>query len=377
MVADWDSGHSRSEAVIRAGIGAGLQIGAQVYVSHNGKPVIDGAIGEAKPGTAMRSDTLMLWLSSTKPIAAAAIMQLVERGLAALDDPVAKHIAEFAQNGKQSVTVEHLLTHTGGFRFLDLGDAGTPWPEIIRRICIAPLERDWQPGKRAGYHPYTSWYILAEIVNRTVGSFGAYVREKIFLPLGMDDCWIGMPPEVRDAYGDRLGILVNTENRGADDRPLLTPHPWSTPEGIAACVPGANGHGPLKQFARFYEMLLGGGSRQGTRILSEESVRLMTSRRRVGMFDETFKHRLDWCLGLIPNNRQYGVETVPYGYGRHAGDGAFGHSGSQSSAVFTDPEHGLIVAVVLNGTCGERQHQPRMRSVLDAIYEDLAVTRTD
>lgn len=378
MVVDWEDQRSAAQTVLRDGIAAGLQIGAQVYVSRHAVPMIDGAIGEAKPGAPMRVDTPVLWLSSSKPIAAAAIMRLAEQRRLTLDDPVEKHLPEFGQNGKQSVAIRHLLVHTAGFRFLDLGEAATPWDEVIRRICVAPLERDWVPGKRAGYHPYTSWYVLGEIVRRLSGlPFSEYVREEIFLPLEMNDCWIGMPPEVREAYGDRLGVLVNTEKRDANDKLLLRPHPWSTPAGISACVPGANGYGPMRELAHFYEMLLGDGVRNGVRILSAESVRQMTFRQRVGMFDETFKHVLDWGLGLIPNNRRYGVETVPYGYGRHAGDDAYGHSGSQSSAAFADPKHGLAVAVVLNGTCGERRHQPRIRAVLEAIYEDLGIRRVD
>jgi CubicO group peptidase (beta-lactamase class C family) len=128
----------------------------------------------------------------------------------------------------------------------------------------------------------------------------------------------------------------------------------------------------MRQLARFYEMLLGGGERDGVRLLSAESVLEMTARQRVGLFDETFKHEMDWGLGIIPNNRSYG-DTVPYGYGRYASDDAFGHSGSQSSAAFADPKYGLAIAVVLNGTCGEARHQPRMRAVLEAIYRDLGI----
>lgn len=365
----------RTSTLLEAGIRDGLQIGAQGYLTQHGRPVCDFAIGEAAPGVSMTRDTLMLWLSSSKPVAAAAILQLCEAGLLELDDPVARHLPEFAANGKEAVTVRHLLTHTGGFRFLDLGDATTPWDEILRRICIAPLEKNWTPGQRAGYHPYTSWYVLGELVSRLSGmSYSQYVRDRIFLPLGMNDCWIGMPPEVRDAYGPRLGMLVNTEAQAAGGRPRLAPYIWSTPEGVSACAPGGNGHGPMRELTRFYEMLLGGGERSGVRILSSESVRQMTSRQRVGLKDETFRHEMDWGLGVIPNNRRYGVDTVPYGYGRYASDEAFGHSGSQSSVAFADPKYGLAAAIVINGLCGERQHQTRIRAVLDALYEDLGLT---
>jgi CubicO group peptidase (beta-lactamase class C family) len=319
----------------------------------------------------------MLWLSAGKPVAAVAVAQLAEAGHLRFDDPVADHLAEFGANGKSAVTIEHLLTHTGGFRFVDIGDSSTSWDEIIQRLTAAPLERGWVPGKKAGYHPYTSWYVLGEIVRRVSGlPFSDYVRRRIFLPLDMTDSWIGMPEDVCRAYGRRLGRLVNTERRG-DGVPSLVPHPLSTPEGVVRCVPGAGGVGPMRDLARLYAALAAGGELDGARILSAESAALLGTRRRIGMFDETFKHTLDWNLGLIPNNRRYGIDTLPYGYGRHAGDGALGHSGSQSSVGFADPENDLVIAVVFNGTCGEPRHQKRIRATLDALYEDLGIVRTD
>lgn len=72
----------------------------------------------------MTRDTLMLWLSSTKPVAAVALAQLCERGLLELDDPIARHVPEFGERGKHGITLRHALTHTGGFRLLNFG-----WPE--------------------------------------------------------------------------------------------------------------------------------------------------------------------------------------------------------------------------------------------------------
>ena len=77
----------------------------------------------------------MLWLSSTKPTTAVALAQLWEQGLLDLDDPVARHIPEFAAQGKEGITLRHLLTHTAGLRMLDVGWPGDPWDEIIARIC--------------------------------------------------------------------------------------------------------------------------------------------------------------------------------------------------------------------------------------------------
>ena len=106
-------------------------------------------------------------------------------------------------------------------------------------------------------------------------------------------------------------------------------------------------------------MLLNGGTIDGVRILSPQSVELFTLRQRIGMFDQTFRHIMDWGLGFQVSSNRYGADTVPYGYGRHASDSTFGHGGSQSSTAFADPEHGLTVAIVCNGMPGEPAHQVR------------------
>ena len=129
----------------------------------------------------------------------------------------------------------------------------------------------------------------------------------------------------------------------------------------------------MRELAAFYEMLLGQGSRGAVRLLKPQTVWQMTARVREGMFDETFRHTMDWGLGLIINSNRYGVETVPYGYGRHASASTFGHGGSQSSSAFADPERELVVAVVLNGMPGERKHNNRIRDINSAIYEDLGL----
>lgn len=108
-------------------------------------------------------------------------------------------------------------------------------------------------------------------------------------------------------------------------------------------------------------------------MLSPQTVEAITSPHRVGLFDETFKHTMDWALGFIVNSARYGPDTVPYGFGPHASGRAFGHGGSQSSIAFADPEHSLAVAVICNGTPGEAKHQRRMRQVLAAVYEDLGL----
>ena len=102
-----------------------------------------------------------------------------------------------------------------------------------------------------------------------------------------------------------------------------------------------------------------------------ETVRELTARRRAGLFDETFRHKIDWGLGFILNSNQYGEETLPYRFSRYSSAETFGHGGAQSAMGFADPEKKLVVAWVANGRPGEPRHNQRNRAINDAIYTDL------
>ena len=367
----------RTREAILAGARAGLHLGAQLYVSRQGEVIADGAAGESRPGQPLRHDQLMLWLSSVKPVAAVAIAQLWERGRLELDDPVARHVPEFAAHGKGAITLRHLLTHTAGIRLLNVGWPQDSWDAIIARIAAMRPEPRWVPGRKAGYHHASSWFLLGEVVRRLDGRpFSRYVREEIFEPLGMLDSWIGMPVEryreLRDQ--DRLCPVYNTE--GPSAAPPV-PQGWDSEAWCTGTHPGGNGYGPISQLGRFYEMLLARGRAPGAaaggRILSPQAVEAATARHRAGMLDHTFQHVLDWGLGFIVNSRQYGAATVPYGYGDHASPRTFGHSGYRSSTGFADPEQGLAVALAFNGTPSHDAHERRIRTVLDALYEDLGL----
>ena len=202
----------QTKRALREGLSEGLQSGGQIFVSESGRPVFEEAFGEGRPSEGMTTGHLLPWMSSSKPVAAVAIAQLWERGLLALDDRIADHIQEFGTRGKESITIRHLLSHTGGIRMLDVGWPRASWEEIIAKICHGSLEPRWVPGKTAGYHLTASWFILGEIVRRAdERPFEQYVRREIFEPLGMRDSWIGMPTETFDRYADRLAPLFDTQ----------------------------------------------------------------------------------------------------------------------------------------------------------------------
>jgi len=365
-------------AALDAGRRRGLHLGAQLFVSVAGRTIADLAVGEARLGEPLTPEHLMLWLSSSKPVTAIVVAQLWEQGALELDDPVAAHWPEFAAGGKERVTIRHLLTHTGGLRMPRVGWPEEPWEAIVARVAARKLEPGWVPGEKAGYHQTASWFALGELVRRLGGRpFARTVREEIFLPLAMDDCWIGMDEAMWESHyaAGRLAPMWSAEE-GLDP---ATPrsHGWEARERVVRPSPGGNGWGPIGQLGRLYAALVAGGRPQGgdaaSRILAPQTVEALAARHRAGLFDHTFQHVIDWGLGVIVDSKQYGVETVPYAYGRLCSRRTYGHSGYRSSTAFADPEHRLAVALAWNATPSAEDHERRVRDTLDALYRDLGL----
>lgn len=301
-------------ALLEQGIVDGHHTGAQLVVRRRGERVADVAVG------AVGVDTRLPWLSGTKVLTAIAVLQQWERGEVHLDDPVAAHVPEFAQRGKEHVTVRHLLTHTAGIQV----DS-----DALADVCAAPLRDGWTPGRRAAYQPKGAFTVLGEIVRLVDGRpFDEYVRDEVMQPTGMADSW--RPGEV----GPSTGAV-----------------------------------GPARDLVRLYEAL----SVDSGSVLSVPAVEAMTARHRVGLRDETFGVVIDWGLGVMVNSWQYQRRPTPYGYGDHAAPRAFGHGGSQSSIAFGDPEHGLAVALVTDRMAGEKDNHRRTQPVLTAVYDDLGL----
>lgn len=359
----------RTESLLGDGIAQGLHLGAQLYVSLGGQTVAHIAVGQARPGQPMTLDHQLCWLSSGKPVTAAALMILIECGRADLDEPVATFIPEFSAHGKGTITLRHLLTHTAGIRNAEGASAAPSWEEIIQRICHARPEKDWVPGSRAGYHYTVSWFLLAEVIQRLSGQpFNTFVQDHIFAPLGHAQIGCQFTPAQVASWGDRLAPMFLAEPSGFRPHPTL-----DSPSELAKCKPGSGFRGPIAALGHFYEMLLNEGRWAERPILDPRSVSQMTRRQRHGLFDETFKHPLDWGLGVIINDPHGNGEAMPYGFGRHASPETFGHGGLQSSSSLADPRHRLVAAVIFNGQPGEANHQARIRAVASALYEDLGL----
>ena len=376
---------AQTTQIIQQGIDAGLHPGAQVCVYRDGECVADlalGSTGIADDARPLTPEDLTLWLSAGKPILVVALAQQVEAGVLCWDDPIAEWVPEFAQRGKDPVTLRHALTHTGGFRSVVFRYPQQTWEEAVAAVCHGRLEGGWEVGQTAGYHPHSSWNILGRVLEiATDQPLSQHLRRAVVEPMGLRDTWVGMPAEVLGEVADRLSGMTDT------GKTPPRPTDMHTPAWITGQRPGGNTYGPAAELARFYQSLLplhphaaaDLPAPQQSPILQPETVADLTRRHRRDTVDRTFRATMDWGLGFMVNNRrhdaanaaQHGEIGTPYNFGPHAGEHAFGHGGNQSSIGFADPEHGLAVAVVFNGMPGEPAHQRRMHRVLTALYRDL------
>jgi len=367
---------AQTKQVIESGIVEGLHLGAQLYVSKRGEVLIDTAFGQAREGVAMTPDSLTLWFSAGKPLTAAAIAQLVERGALGWNTRVAELLPAFAAGGKETITVQHILTHTAGLHAADDIEL-LSWPDTIERISATPLPAGWIPGERAAYSSRAGWFILGEIIRLVTGHpVERHLETSLFRPCEMPDTRLSFSPDEIGRLLPRTGFIYDTkdDSAGASARPISE---WNDAEGLERCVPGGSARGPVRELGRFYEALLAcrSGRTMPERVrcsdlLDPATIEGMTARQRTGIFDETFQYKLDCGLGFILNSNRDGLQ-MPYGYGRAASPETFGHSGNQSSCAFADPARELVVAWACNGMPGERRHQKRQRAINNAIYEDL------
>lgn len=141
-------------------------------------------------------DPIFLIASITKPVVAMAGLLLVERGLITLSDRVTDYLPDFGRQGKYSVEIRHLVTHTSGLpdmlpNNLELRKVNAPLSNFLAEICKLPLSF---PVGRAVQYQSTGLLVLAEILHQVTGTTCAeFLRKEFFQPLGMNDSELGAP----------------------------------------------------------------------------------------------------------------------------------------------------------------------------------------
>jgi len=306
------------EEAARQEIEAGL-VACQAAVARDGEVVWSGTFGRAQP-------TTRFWIASaTKPIVSSAIWILMAEGLVDVERPVATYVPEFGANGKQQVTVEHVLLMTSGFPDAEMTSEQGADP--ARRVAqMAEWALDTEPGMAYAYHGSSAHWVLAEIIERTTGrDFRDFVEERITRPLGLGRV-LGIP---RHAQTDvaQLSSAASDEVRALYDYAAK----------IEVGEPGGGAVMTAAQLALFYQALL----HDPAEIWHPEILADATGRVRTTLPDP---------LMNMPANRTLGV-VVGAGFGTTWGSSptAFGWPGAGGQIGFAEPATGLSFAFLQMG----------------------------
>ena len=354
-----------------ANFAEGTELGARFAVAIEGEVIVDLMAGWADRDRTVPfgPDTLTPVFSTTKAVTALMLARLVSRGRLDYGQRVAEVWPEFADAGKQDITVGQCLSHQDGLaaftRPMEV-ELWYDWEAITARIAaMAPL---WPPGTASGYHPVLYGYIAGEIFRRVDGrTIGTALRQELAEPLRLD-LWIGLPASEDDRVAEikrptalpELGPLTEIK-RAAFFKP------WSSPLGrdLAAWrraeIPSANGHATAEALARLASVMACDGVLDGRPVL-EPGVSAEMMAERIRGQDLVLPYTVAWGAGLLRND-----PVMIYGPGRHTA----GHSGWGGSCLMADPERRLSAAYVMNRQSGWLIGDPRSRRLIEAIYEGL------
>ena len=331
----------------------GVLPSAQVAVARNGKVAGVRTFGTAVQGGAEQpatDETLYTIFSCTKAIVASAVWLLFEENLLRLDERVAEIIPEFGTNGKDVITVEQLLLHTAGFPYAPYHPDN--WQDRSKRLeAFADWQLTWEPDSRFEYHATSAHWVLVELIERRAGvEYRTFIRERITGPMGLNELFIGLPPEQNGRVAEVRYVV----------EPVEPPGGWGevTPEAILRLndsalwpvgLPGGGGIASAADLALFYQPLINRGETvEGVRIMKPETIEFATTVR------TTDRHRDP--LFNIPVNRALSVivaggdgNAFMRGFGRTASPRAFGHAGAGGQLGWGDPETGISVGYCTNG----------------------------
>jgi CubicO group peptidase (beta-lactamase class C family) len=318
--------------------------------------------------TPMTRDTLFRIYSMTKPITSIALMQMYERGLMQIDDPVEKYIPEFAdlrvfsmgsypdfvtRRPDRAMTIRDLLSHQSGltygfinrtnvdaaYRKLDIGGGsnGRTMKDMIRELAKLPLE--FSPGDNWNYSVSTD--VCGYLVEVISGQrFDEYLAEHVFQPLAMSDTFFSVPAE-------KAHRLAANYQAGADGLRLIDDPATSEYLKPQTMLSGGGGLvSTATDYFRFAQALCNDGELEGQRIIGRKTLELMTSNHlpggtdlmhhALGRWAETTFSGIGFGLGfsvtLDPAQAQ--VSGTP---------GEFSWGGAASTTFWVDPLEDLVV----------------------------------
>jgi CubicO group peptidase (beta-lactamase class C family) len=364
------------------------ELGAACCVYYKGEKVVDlwGGIRNEATGEPWEEDTMVLVWSTTKGMSALAMALAHSQGLYDYDEPVSKYWPEFAQQGKEKITVRQLMAHQAGLlAFPELGDKETIADLDRLAVVLARQKPAWEPGTRHGYHALTLGFYQSELLRRVDPkgrSLGQYFQDEIATPLGLD-FYIRLPEDIPNSRlatlrSSKFGfsamrsapisfILAAMSPRSAIRRALV---------GTGFCldenriytrnyeVPSGGGVGTARAIAHAYSAFATGGMELGLREETLQELMAPPITPLKGSRDVALKMESRYSLGFIrPDPKD------PFG-----SPSSFGMPGTGGSFGFADPEYKIGYGYVLNGLGTSFPTDPRDYALRAAMYQSIGET---
>ncbi len=390
-----DEGYGRLADAFRRNMTSGEEIGAAVAVYRDGKKVVD-LWGGYRNGITMepwQEDTMVNVFSTTKGVAGLSVALAASRGLLSYDANVADYWPEFAQRGKDTITVRQLLCHQAGLvvirPMLTLDDLADPAKMSRKLAAQVPA---WVPGTRHGYHAITIGWYEGELIRRTDPTgrtIGRFFAEEIAEPLGLD-FYIGLPGSVdrdRMAYLHgwtwveallHLNLLpprfviaalnpLSLEARSVTPAKGLNKPEFLNREELRTTeMPGMGGIGTARSVAKLYGSAATGGSEVGLTPTVLGDLTKVPIPPTNGLRDKIIHIDSLYSLGFTKPFPKFVFGTS---------DMAFGTPGTGGSFGFADPDTGIGFAYVMNRMGFHPWSDPRERQLRHTLFRDILGAR--
>lgn len=319
---------------VRAAVEHGPLPSAQLAVARDGRLVCDEAIGDTT------RELRYVLQSAGRPVVASIVWQLLDQGLLGIDERVADVIPEFGTNGKEAVTVEHVLTHTAGFPFAPLG-----YPKMLHRsdrlAAFAKWRLDYEPGTKLQFHLTSAAWLIAELVERRTGTpIADYLRLRISEPLGLT-LELGVP---LDRQTTTVAPMTATD-RTSDDQEVDPWGPWyvGRPEVLAAGEPSHSLVGTASDLALHYQAVASSGLWSREVVAEATRVRLTATPEGQQLYGGSATP-VNMGLFVTVSGETGGNWMPTVGSPR-----TWGHGGAAYQLGFHDPETGISMACLTNG----------------------------
>jgi CubicO group peptidase (beta-lactamase class C family) len=363
------------------------ELGGACCVFHRGEKVVDlwGGIRNKQTAEPWEQDTMVVVHSATKGLAAMTLAIAHSRGWLDYEERVCTYWPEFAQQGKERVTVRQLLAHQAGlFAFNEPVDRSTVADLDRLAVVMARQKPAWEPGTRQAYHALVLGFYESELLRRVDPqhrSLGQFFHDEVASPLG-EDLYIRLPEAIPNS---RLAILappslikmlwgfsprftLEVMNPRSNINRALNVNPgtgtYQDAQRIYARnleVPSGNGVGTARAIAHAYSVFATGGRELSLRKETLDLLAAPAIPPTHGFYDECLKGEVQFSLGFMKPSAVW-----PFGSAT-----SFGSPGSGGSLGFADPTAGVGYGYVTSKMGTRLTGDPRDVALRDALYSAI------